>query len=210
MCSRPERRKKRLPLLRSGFYRMFPRSRRPRVILIGDAIFLRFGGYLLGNLVVSLIAGVATYFWLLVFGVPFPLALAILVALLDFIPVVGSVIRVFRRLPVRGGLSSLPQSVRQGVTGTQSGHGRGVADRRGARRGHRGRGRDTDRCRGTPRLTGSDISPASTKSDPACAGSCAYLTTPTLNEEIPLRELRDNSSLRDDGNVRIKMSDGVR
>lgn len=81
-----------MPLLRSGFYRMFPQSRRPRVILIGDAIFLRFGGYLLGNLVVSLIAGVATYFWLLVFGVPFPLALAILVALLDFIPVVGSLI----------------------------------------------------------------------------------------------------------------------
>ncbi|HEY2764406.1 MAG TPA: AI-2E family transporter [Pseudonocardiaceae bacterium] len=81
-----------MPQLRNGLYRLVPRSRRPRVILLGDAIFVRFGGYVLGNLVISLITGIGTYIWLLIFGVPFPLALAILVALLDLIPVVGSTV----------------------------------------------------------------------------------------------------------------------
>lgn len=81
-----------LPQLRSGLYRLFPRSRRPRAILLGDQIFMRFGAYVLGNLVVSLIAGAVTYVWLLIFGVPYPLALAIMVALLDLVPVVGSTV----------------------------------------------------------------------------------------------------------------------
>jgi predicted PurR-regulated permease PerM len=81
-----------MPMLRTGFYRLIPRSRRPRAVLLGDAIFLRFGGYILGNLVTSLVTGIGTYLWLLIFGVPYPLALAILVALLDFLPVVGSTI----------------------------------------------------------------------------------------------------------------------
>ncbi len=81
-----------MPQLRNGLYRLTPRSRRPRVILLGDAIFVRFSGYILGNLVVSLITGIGTYIWLLIFGVPYPLALAILVALLDLIPVVGSTV----------------------------------------------------------------------------------------------------------------------
>lgn len=36
--------------------------------------------------------GVGTYVWLLVFGVPYPILLAMLVALLDLIPVIGSTI----------------------------------------------------------------------------------------------------------------------
>jgi predicted PurR-regulated permease PerM len=46
----------------------------------------------MGNVIVSLIAGALTFVWLLIFGVPYPLLLAIMVALLDLIPVVGSTV----------------------------------------------------------------------------------------------------------------------
>jgi predicted PurR-regulated permease PerM len=81
-----------LPRIRRGLYRLVPHSRRPRAILIGDEIFAKVGGYVLGNLLISLIAAVLTFGWLLGFGVPYPLLLAILVAVLDLIPVLGSTI----------------------------------------------------------------------------------------------------------------------
>lgn len=61
------------------------------MILIGDRIFAQVGSYVLGNVIVSLIAGILTFVWLLIFGVPYPL-LAIMVALLDLVPVVGSAV----------------------------------------------------------------------------------------------------------------------
>lgn len=79
------------PRIRTALYRLAPRSRRPRVILIGDAVFRKVGAYLVGNVVVSLIAGVTTFAWLWAFGVPYPLVLAVLVAVLDLVPVAGSV-----------------------------------------------------------------------------------------------------------------------
>ncbi|MET8430803.1 AI-2E family transporter [Nocardia sp. NPDC004860] len=78
------------PALRANLYRLFPRERRPRAILIGDAIFAKVGGYVLGNLLISLITGILTFIWLAAFGVPFPLVLAVLVAVLDLIPLIGS------------------------------------------------------------------------------------------------------------------------
>ena len=81
-----------LPGMRRAAYRLAPASRRPRAVLIGDAICVRFGGYVLGNVVMSVIAGAATFVWLLIFGVPYALPLAVLVALLDLVPVVGAVI----------------------------------------------------------------------------------------------------------------------
>jgi len=81
-----------LPGMRRAAYRLAPASRRPRAVLIGDAICVRFGGYVLGNVVMSVIAGATTFAWLLIFGVPYALSLAVLVALLDLIPVVGTVI----------------------------------------------------------------------------------------------------------------------
>jgi predicted PurR-regulated permease PerM len=50
------------------------------------------GGYVLGNFLTSVIAGVGTYIWLLIFGVPYPILLSMLVALLDLIPVIGSTV----------------------------------------------------------------------------------------------------------------------
>jgi predicted PurR-regulated permease PerM len=81
-----------LPRIKVFAYHLVPHSRRPRVILIGDEILAKVGGYVLGNFITSVIAGLGTYFWLLAFGVPYPVLLAMFVALLDLIPVIGSTI----------------------------------------------------------------------------------------------------------------------
>lgn len=81
-----------LPRIRQLIYRLVPHSRRPRAILLGDEMFAKVGGFVLGNVITSLIAGAGTFVWLLVFGVPYPLLLALMVALLDLIPVVGSTV----------------------------------------------------------------------------------------------------------------------
>ena len=81
-----------LPRIKLFLYRLAPHSRRPRVILIGDEIFTKVGGYLLGNAVTSLIAGAGTYVWMIAFGIPYPALLGLLVALLDLVPVIGSTI----------------------------------------------------------------------------------------------------------------------
>jgi len=81
-----------LPSIRRIIYRLTPASRRPRVILIGDEVATKVGWYVLGNLVTSLIAGVTTLVWLLAFGVPYPVVLALTVAILDLVPIVGSTV----------------------------------------------------------------------------------------------------------------------
>jgi predicted PurR-regulated permease PerM len=81
-----------LPRIRATLYRLIARSRRPRAVLIGDQIFAKVGSYVLGNLLISLIAGALTFIWLLIFGVPYAALLAITVALLDLVPVAGSII----------------------------------------------------------------------------------------------------------------------
>ncbi|HVK23886.1 MAG TPA: AI-2E family transporter [Actinokineospora sp.] len=81
-----------LPRIRTALYRLVPHSRRPRAILLGDEISAKVGGYVLGNLAISGIAGVLTLAWLLIFGVPYAVLLAVTVAVLDLVPVVGSII----------------------------------------------------------------------------------------------------------------------
>jgi predicted PurR-regulated permease PerM len=62
------------------------------MVLLTDEILNRVGGYVLGNLLTSLIAGFGTWAWALILGIPYALLLGILVAALDLIPVVGSTI----------------------------------------------------------------------------------------------------------------------
>jgi predicted PurR-regulated permease PerM len=81
-----------LPRTKLFAYRLVPHSRRPRVILIGDEILGKVGAYMLGNVLTSLIAGLGTFFWMLAWGIPYPVLLASLVALLDLIPVIGSTV----------------------------------------------------------------------------------------------------------------------
>ncbi|GIH99125.1 AI-2E family transporter [Planobispora takensis] len=73
-------------------YRLVPRSRRTRTRLLGDEIIQRIGGYVAGNLIVSLIAGVTTFLFLSIMQVPYAMALAMIVALTDLIPLVGAFI----------------------------------------------------------------------------------------------------------------------
>jgi predicted PurR-regulated permease PerM len=81
-----------LPGVKKLWLSLIPRSRRERVDLITNEVFTRVGGFMLGNLVTSLISGLGTYVWLLVFGVRDALLLALVVALFDLIPMVGSTV----------------------------------------------------------------------------------------------------------------------
>ena len=71
-----------MPKIKLFAYRLAPHSRRTRVILIGDEIFAKVGGFVLGNFLTSAVAGIGTYIWMLIFGIPYPILLALLVALL--------------------------------------------------------------------------------------------------------------------------------
>jgi predicted PurR-regulated permease PerM len=71
-------------------YRMVPRSRRARVGLLSDEILDKVGGYVAGALTIAGVAGTAAFIFLLVAGVPYPLALAMLIALTDLIPLIGA------------------------------------------------------------------------------------------------------------------------
>ncbi|MDQ1694947.1 MAG: hypothetical protein QOJ03_300 [Frankiaceae bacterium] len=81
-----------LPAIKRTLFRMVPRSRRARFGLLTDEILNRVGGYVLGNLFTSFIAGIATLIWLEAWGVPFAGALAMFVAITDLIPLIGATI----------------------------------------------------------------------------------------------------------------------
>jgi predicted PurR-regulated permease PerM len=81
-----------LPRVKRGLYQLAPASRRPRMVLLTDEIMTRIGGYVLGNLLTSFIAGFGTWVWCLALGIPYSLLLGVLVAFLDLIPVVGSTV----------------------------------------------------------------------------------------------------------------------
>jgi predicted PurR-regulated permease PerM len=73
-----------------GSIELLPEGRRARWREIADDIYRMVGRYVTGNLLISLIAGVVTTIVLLALGVPFALALGLLVAILDLIPLAGA------------------------------------------------------------------------------------------------------------------------
>ena len=81
-----------LPRVRRAIYLMAPKSRRARMVLLTDEIMDRVGGYVLGNVVLSIIAGVGTTAWALAFGIPYALLLGLVVGFIDLVPIVGSTI----------------------------------------------------------------------------------------------------------------------
>jgi predicted PurR-regulated permease PerM len=74
------------------FYQLLPESSRPRWRKVGNDIYRTVGGYVTGNLLISLIAGGLTTVVLLIMGVPFAVALGLIVAILDLIPLAGATI----------------------------------------------------------------------------------------------------------------------
>jgi predicted PurR-regulated permease PerM len=81
-----------LPQIKALFYRLTPRSRRARVALLGDEILVRIGGYVGGQLTVSIIAGISSYTFLEIARIPYALALALIVMITDLIPLIGATI----------------------------------------------------------------------------------------------------------------------
>ncbi|WP_242614553.1 AI-2E family transporter [Actinomadura roseirufa] len=81
-----------LPQIKTFFYQLAPRSRRARVALLGDEILDRIGGYVAGQFTIAFIAGVTSYIFLEIMGVKYALALALIVAVTDLIPLVGATI----------------------------------------------------------------------------------------------------------------------
>ena len=71
-------------------YGLLPPESQPRWRAVGHGIYRQVGGYVTGNLAISLIAGSLATFALLLLGVPFAVALGLLVGLLDLIPLVGA------------------------------------------------------------------------------------------------------------------------
>jgi predicted PurR-regulated permease PerM len=73
-------------------YGVLPEEHQPRWRRVGHDIYRTVGGYVTGNLLISLIAGVASGIVLWIVGVPYVVALGLVVALLDLIPLAGATI----------------------------------------------------------------------------------------------------------------------
>jgi predicted PurR-regulated permease PerM len=71
-------------------YSLFSAGSQARVRRIGEDIYKSVGGYVTGNIVISLIAGASATIVLLIMGVPYAVALGLLVAVLDLIPLAGA------------------------------------------------------------------------------------------------------------------------
>ncbi|GAA4579325.1 AI-2E family transporter [Micromonospora coerulea] len=76
--------------LRALGYALVPRTRRERVRLIGDEILTRVGAYMVGAISIAVLAGASTFVFALVVGLPYPFALAVVVAVTDLIPQIGA------------------------------------------------------------------------------------------------------------------------
>jgi predicted PurR-regulated permease PerM len=74
------------------FYGLLPPESQPRWRRVGHDVYKQVGGYVTGNLAISVIAGTLTTVVLLILGVPYPVALGLIVALLDLVPLAGATI----------------------------------------------------------------------------------------------------------------------
>jgi predicted PurR-regulated permease PerM len=79
-----------LPRIRNGLVWLFPAERRPRAKQVVDLLVDKVGGYMIGNIIISIVAGIASYVAFRVLGVHFAVPLAVLVAVFDMIPMIGA------------------------------------------------------------------------------------------------------------------------
>jgi predicted PurR-regulated permease PerM len=78
-----------LPRLRRGVVRLFTVDRRARYGAMVDIVVDKVGAYMIGRLAIGLLGGVVAGIALAVLRVPYALPLAILIGLLDVIPLLG-------------------------------------------------------------------------------------------------------------------------
>ena len=76
----------------TGFLRLVPDASRERWRRIGSGVSRAVGGYVFGNVLISVIAGSVTTLVLLATGVPYAVPLGLVVGFLDLIPVVGALL----------------------------------------------------------------------------------------------------------------------
>ena len=74
----------------TGLLNLLPETVRPRYERVGQDIYRTISGYVTGNLLISLVAGVLATIVLFVLGSDFAIALGLLVAVLDLIPLAGA------------------------------------------------------------------------------------------------------------------------
>ncbi len=72
------------------FLQLVAPESQPRWRRVGGEVYRTIGGYVTGNLAISVIAGVTSTIVLLVMGVPYAVALGLVVAILDLIPLAGA------------------------------------------------------------------------------------------------------------------------
>jgi predicted PurR-regulated permease PerM len=78
------------PRWRDSFVRLQPGHRAQALNRLFDRIGSAVGGYVRGALLQALIAGVTAWIVLEILGVPYPVALALIIFLLDLVPLVGA------------------------------------------------------------------------------------------------------------------------
>jgi predicted PurR-regulated permease PerM len=78
------------PRWRRSFVRLHPADRARALNRLFDRTGTAVGGYVRGALLQALIAGVASWIVLEILGVPYPVALALIIFLLDLVPLVGA------------------------------------------------------------------------------------------------------------------------
>ncbi|HUY63829.1 MAG TPA: AI-2E family transporter [Acidimicrobiales bacterium] len=77
------------PKLKRGVLRFLSDERRITVTRVAGEVSRSVTGYMIGNFITSLVAGVVVYVTLTMVGVPFALLWALWVALIDFLPMIG-------------------------------------------------------------------------------------------------------------------------
>jgi predicted PurR-regulated permease PerM len=80
------------PHLREWTAGLMYRDKRERYLRVTDRIIHTTSRYMLGNVVISLICGTVYGVTALILGLPYPLALAIIAAILDLVPNIGATI----------------------------------------------------------------------------------------------------------------------
>jgi len=79
-----------LPRLRQSAARLFPKAHRAEVAKITDVMVDKVGDYMIGNLLISLFIGIATFGTFTALGLPFAVPVAFAVAVFDLIPMIGA------------------------------------------------------------------------------------------------------------------------
>jgi predicted PurR-regulated permease PerM len=79
------------PKIKAAAFRLVPASRRTRVTDLGERVLKQMGGYLSGATIIAIQAGLVAGIFAAIVGLPYPWAIGLAAAVLDFIPVVGPI-----------------------------------------------------------------------------------------------------------------------